>query len=79
MLLQSGVPEEITPLCSGHSLSVLTGPLNTWRVEMEQWALGWGQSPTESCPRDGEEMGNRDLAWKWGISGAGESGYSPTT
>ena len=38
----------------------LTDPLNAWRVEMEQWALGWGQSPTESCPKDRKEMGNRE-------------------
>lgn len=35
---------------------------------MEQWVLDWGQSPTESCPKEGNEMGNRepwhDLTWK---------------
>lgn len=27
---------------------------------MQQRALDWGQSPAESCPKDGNEMSNRE-------------------
>lgn len=56
MLLQSGGPKR-SYLCVQETLFwCLTGPMNAGRVEMEQWVLGWGQSPTESCPKDGKEM-----------------------
>lgn len=32
-----------------------------WRAEIEQWALDWGQNPTDSCPGDRTATGNREL------------------
>lgn len=49
------------PLSAEGSLLESSESWTAWRVEMEQRALDWGQSPAESCPKDGNEMSNKKL------------------